>query len=98
MHPARPDRPAHSAPPAPGDTPLAAPRWQVLTWWSVSSCTSDERVARNFMAQLGGKATLLTLRCRSAMDITPLSLYQNEKESLLAPGTKLKVCSGSGLG
>ena len=25
------------------------------------------------------------------MDITPLSLYQNEKESLLAPGTKLKV-------
>ena len=36
--------------------------------------------------------------CRSAMDITPLSLYQNEKESLLAPGTKLKVCSGSGLG
>ena len=42
--------------------------------------------------------TLCPRACRSAMDITPLSLYQNEKESLLAPGTKLKVCSGSGLG
>ena len=27
------------------------------------------------------------------MDITPLSLYQNEKESLLSPGTRLKVIS-----
>jgi len=29
----------------------------------------------------------------SAMDITPLSVYPNEKESLLAPGTRLKVIS-----
>lgn len=36
--------------------------------------------------------------CRSAMDITPLSLYQNEKESLLAPGTKLKVISRKRVG
>jgi len=71
---------------------------KVITWWSVSSCTADESVARNFMRQLGGKATLLTLRCRSAMDITPLSLYQNEKESLLAPGTKLKVVSRKRVG
>ena len=27
------------------------------------------------------------------MDITPLSIYANEKESLLAPGTQLKVSS-----
>jgi predicted DNA-binding WGR domain protein len=66
---------------------------KVITWWSVSSCTSDENVARGFMKQLGGKASLLTLRCKTAMDITPLSIYTNEKESLLAPGTKLKVLS-----
>ena len=36
--------------------------------------------------------------CRSAMDITPLSLYKNEKESLLAPGTKLKVISRKRVG
>lgn len=26
-----------------------------VTWWSVSSCTSDEEIARDFMAQLGGQ-------------------------------------------
>ena len=66
---------------------------KVITWWSVSSCTSDEAVARNFMSQLGGAASLIVLKCKTAMDITPLSVYPNEKESLLAPGTRLKVLS-----
>eukprot|EP00327_Prymnesium_parvum_P042490 CAMPEP_0195649942 /NCGR_PEP_ID=MMETSP0815-20121206/31457_1 /TAXON_ID=97485 /ORGANISM="Prymnesium parvum, Strain Texoma1" /LENGTH=706 /DNA_ID=CAMNT_0040793723 /DNA_START=14 /DNA_END=2135 /DNA_ORIENTATION=- len=65
----------------------------VVTWWSVSSCTSDEQVARDFMTQLGGDATLITLDAKSALDITPLSVYKNEKESLLAPGTQLRVVS-----
>ena len=43
--------------------------------------------------QLGGGASLLTVEAHSAMDITPLSIYANEKESLLAPGTQLKVSS-----
>jgi len=64
-----------------------------ITWWSVSSCTADESVARNFMSQLGGKATLITLQTTSAIDITPLSIYENEKESLLMPGTRFKVLS-----
>jgi len=71
---------------------------KTITWWSVSSCTSDEGVARGFMQQLGGSASLITLRCKTAMDITPLSLYQNEKESLLAPGTMLKVISRKRVG
>ena len=38
-----------------------------LTWWTVSSCTADEEVARSFMAQLGGgAATLLTLETTCA--------------------------------
>lgn len=65
-----------------------------ITWWSVSSCTADESVARNFMSQLGGKATLITLQTTSAIDITPLSIYENEKESLLMPGTRFKVRGG----
>ena len=43
------------------------------------------------MQQLGGTASLIILQCKKAMDITPLSVYPNEKESLLAPGTRLKV-------
>ena len=71
---------------------------EVITWWSVSSCTSDESVARNFMSQLGGGASLLTVEAHTAMDITPLSIYANEKESLLAPGTQLKVATRKRVG
>jgi len=64
-----------------------------ITWWSVSSTTSDEQVARNFCGGCGGKCTLITIEATSAMDIAALSFYSNEKESLLAPGTQLKVKS-----
>ena len=71
---------------------------KVITWWSVSSCTSDESVARNFMNGCGGECTLVIIDCKTAMDITPLSLYPSEKESLLAPGTQLKVMSRKQVG
>eukprot|EP00756_Hemistasia_phaeocysticola_P012214 Hpha_TRINITY_DN15178_c4_g3::TRINITY_DN15178_c4_g3_i1::g.129676::m.129676/K10798/PARP; poly [ADP-ribose] polymerase len=61
------------------------------TWWNVSSCTSDIKVAKNFMSGCGGHCSLLTIKAKSATDISCLSFYQNEKESLLAPGTQLKV-------
>merc|ERR1711924_189764 len=64
---------------------------KVITWWTVSSCTSDEKVARGFAGMCGGGATLLTLKVKKAIDISPLSFYAHEKESLLAPGTQLKV-------
>jgi len=64
-----------------------------VTWWGVSSCTSDEEVARNFMNGCGGKCTFFTLDVKSACDISCISFYSNEKESLLAPGTELKVIS-----
>jgi hypothetical protein len=52
---------------------------KVITWWSVSSCTADENVARNFMAGCGGSCTLLTLQCKTAMDVSALSFYSHEK-------------------
>mmetsp|Transcript_66967 Transcript_66967/g.134995 ORF Transcript_66967/g.134995 Transcript_66967/m.134995 type:complete len:576 (+) Transcript_66967:66-1793(+) len=70
----------------------------VQTWWSVSSCTSDKNVAEGFMQQLGGKATLLTLECKNAVDVSPLSFYPHEAESLLLPGTQLRVLSRKRVG
>ena len=64
---------------------------KVITWWSVSSCTASEGVAQDFMSQLGGVATFLTLHTKKACDVSHLSFYPHEEESLLAPGTKLKV-------
>ena len=64
---------------------------QTITWWGVSSCTSDEDVARNFAGGCAGDSTLLTIRTTSGVDISEISFYQDEKETLLAPGTQLKV-------
>lgn len=64
-----------------------------LTWWGVSSCTSDLQVARNFMHSCGGQTTLLTIQAKTAADISEITFFPHEKESLLAPGTKLKVLS-----
>ena len=70
----------------------------VQTWWSISSCTANKSVAEGFMSQLGGTATLLTLDCTNAVDVSTLSLYPHEAESLLLPGTKLQVVSRKRVG
>jgi len=65
----------------------------IIIWWGVSSCTSDEAVAQNFMEGCGDGATLLTIETKTACDIQQVSFYGNEAESLLMPGTKLEVLS-----
>mmetsp|Transcript_27204 Transcript_27204/g.39853 ORF Transcript_27204/g.39853 Transcript_27204/m.39853 type:complete len:111 (-) Transcript_27204:2-334(-) len=65
---------------------------KIITWWSISSCTASVDVAQNFMNQLGGSAaTLLQLHTKTACDVSSLSFYPHEQESLLKPGTKLRV-------
>jgi len=66
-----------------------------ITWWGVSSCTSDMNVAKNFMKGCGTACSFLTVNTKSAVDISKITFYGNEKESLLAPGTQLKVVSSS---
>jgi len=62
-----------------------------VTWWGVSSTTSDKSVAQNFAKGCGGNATVLTIETETSSDISDITFYSNEKESLLAPGTQLKV-------
>jgi predicted DNA-binding WGR domain protein len=65
-----------------------------VTWWSISSCTASKPVAEGFMNQMGGgAASLITLNVKTACDISSLSHYPHEAESLLLPGTKLRVLS-----
>jgi len=63
---------------------------ETITFWGVSSCTSDLSVAQNF-AKSAGSSTICTIECTTASDISELSFYSHEKESLLMPGTKLLV-------
>lgn len=62
-----------------------------VTWWSVSSTTADVNVAKNFAKGCGGKCTVFTIESQTATDISDITFFGNEKESLLAPGTQLKV-------
>eukprot|EP00931_Biecheleriopsis_adriatica_P012664 TRINITY_DN11386_c0_g1_i1.p1 TRINITY_DN11386_c0_g1~~TRINITY_DN11386_c0_g1_i1.p1 ORF type:complete len:523 (+),score=161.20 TRINITY_DN11386_c0_g1_i1:162-1571(+) len=64
-----------------------------VVWWGVSSCTSDQKVAQNFAHGCGGKSTVITIESKTASDISQITFYSNEKESLLCPGTELKVKS-----
>jgi hypothetical protein len=64
----------------------------VITWWGVSSCTSEKSVAEGFMKGCSN-GTFLTIDTLTATDISDITFCSNEKESLLAPGTQLKVIS-----
>jgi predicted DNA-binding WGR domain protein len=66
---------------------------KTVTWWSVTSTTADINVAKNFTKGCGGKCTLFTIETETSTDISAITFYGNEKESLLAPGTQLKVVS-----
>ena len=55
------------------------------------SFSITRRYVNVILLSCGGACTLVILDTETAMDISSLSFYQNEKESLLAPGTQLKV-------
>lgn len=69
-----------------------------IIWWGVSSCTSDEKVARNFMNGMGDGASLLSVETFTACDISEVSFFANEAESILLPGTQLEVVSSKRVG
>merc|ERR1712032_33539 len=66
---------------------------KTVTWWGVSSCTTDKKVADGFASSCGGGCTVVTVEAKKAIDISKISVYSNEKESILCPGTQLKVKS-----
>jgi len=65
----------------------------VIIWWGVSSCTSDKKVAEDFMNGCGDGASFLEIETTTACEISEVSFYQNEAESILLPGTQLQVLS-----
>lgn len=75
------------------DLTKACPVGKTVTWWSVSSCTSTESVARDFASGSAGVATLFTIKAKRACPISAISFYSSEAESLLPPGTQLLIKS-----
>ncbi|MFE2326930.1 ADP-ribosyltransferase domain-containing protein [Streptomyces sp. NPDC059385] len=66
------------------------PVGRTVTWWGVSSCTSELKVARSFLGSRG-KRTLFEVTPSQAVGIRNFSAFTGEEEYILAPGTQLKV-------
>ncbi|MFE2583721.1 ADP-ribosyltransferase domain-containing protein [Streptomyces sp. NPDC059378] len=66
------------------------PVGRTVTWWGVSSCTSELQVARAFLGSRG-KRTLFEVTPARAVGIKSFSAFTGEEEYILTPGTQLKV-------
>ncbi|GGR55962.1 ADP-ribosyltransferase domain-containing protein [Streptomyces roseolus] len=66
------------------------PLGETVTWWGVSSCTSELGVARAFLGSRG-KRTLFEVTPARAVGIRGFSAFTGEEEYILAPGTQLEV-------
>ncbi|MEU1510821.1 ADP-ribosyltransferase domain-containing protein [Streptomyces sp. NPDC005811] len=66
------------------------PVGRTVTWWGVSSCTSEAGVARAFLGSRG-KRTLFEVQPARAVGIRQFSAFTGEEEFILLPGTQLKV-------
>eukprot|EP00927_Polykrikos_kofoidii_P041121 TRINITY_DN35039_c0_g2_i1.p1 TRINITY_DN35039_c0_g2~~TRINITY_DN35039_c0_g2_i1.p1 ORF type:complete len:710 (+),score=116.68 TRINITY_DN35039_c0_g2_i1:76-2130(+) len=60
-----------------------------VTWWAVSSCTPDLKVANSFSG--GSKQTLFIIQPRTSVGIRDFSEFKSEEEFVLAPGTQFRV-------
>lgn len=66
------------------------PQGGVVTWWSVSSCTPELKVAQSFAS--GSKvSTLFRITPKRSIGIRHLSQYAHEEEFIFVPGTQFKV-------
>ncbi|MFE5597272.1 ADP-ribosyltransferase domain-containing protein [Streptomyces sp. NPDC056549] len=66
------------------------PLGRTVTWWGVSSCTSEPSVARAFLGSRG-RRTLFEVTPARAVGIRRFSAFTGEEEYILTPGTQLKV-------
>lgn len=66
------------------------PQGRTVTWWGVSSCTSELGVAKAFLGSRG-RRTLFEVTPARAVAIRRFSAFTGEEEYILAPGTQLKV-------
>ncbi|MCX5195619.1 ADP-ribosyltransferase domain-containing protein [Streptomyces sp. NBC_00249] len=85
--------PAHTQPLWRGvslDLRAQYPVGRTVTWWGVSSCTSERNVARSFLGSRG-KRTLFEVTPAKAVGIRNFSAFTGEEEYILTPGTQLKV-------
>lgn len=64
-----------------------------IRWWAFNSCTKAASITQRFVKQeaKNEKFTMFMIECLSGKDISAFSEFEDEKEILLLPGTRLEV-------
>jgi hypothetical protein len=74
----------------PGDISEQFMNGQVLTWWSISSCSQSKHLIKSFLGS-DNNSTLFMIEAVNAKDVSSYSYFPNEDEVLLGLGTELRV-------
>ncbi|CAF3061419.1 unnamed protein product [Rotaria socialis] len=67
---------------------------QIVTWWSVSSCSSSVSVIKNFLGN-ASNTTLFLVEAVNGKKISGYTQYENENEIILRMGSQFHVKSDS---
>jgi hypothetical protein len=59
------------------------------TWWTVNSCSKDINVIQNYINMNDVKGTVFTIDTMYGKDIAKYSVFPQEKEVILMPGTRV---------
>ncbi|CAF1506527.1 unnamed protein product [Rotaria sordida] len=63
---------------------------QVLTWWTISSCSTSADVVKGFLKP-NQEATLFMIEAINGKDLAGYTMFSNENEVILGVGTELRV-------
>jgi hypothetical protein len=67
---------------------------QIVTWWSVNSCSASIDVIKNFLGN-SKKSTLFLIEAVNGKKVSGYTEYEKEDEVVLRPGTQLRVKSNA---
>ncbi len=67
---------------------------QLVTWWSVNSCSSSVDVIKDFLGN-NKSSTLFLIEAVNGKNVSGYTAYENEDEIILRMGTKLHVESNA---
>ncbi|CAF3407368.1 unnamed protein product [Rotaria socialis] len=74
----------------PGNVAQGYKKNQVLTWWSISSCSTSADVVKAFLKP-NEESTLFMIEAVNGRNISGYTMYPDEQEIILGIGTQLRV-------
>jgi hypothetical protein len=77
-----------------GDISRQFKKDEILTWWSISSCTKSLDVIEEFLGS-DANSTLFMIESVNGKDVSKYTAFPNENEVIMGVGTELRVKSNT---